>query len=93
MVKISNTYLFGKVQNAQKYFIFCFCMYYVSMKYLNSKEVSDILGVNISTLKRWTDNGTINCHKTPGDIESLPCKMFVNIISRTKKLPKVLMSR
>ena len=36
------------------------------MKYLNSKEVSDILGVNISTLKRWTDNGTINCHKTPG---------------------------
>jgi len=41
-------------------------MYNIIMKYLNSKEVSDILGVNISTLKRWTDNGTINCHKTPG---------------------------
>ncbi|MFL3013113.1 MAG: helix-turn-helix domain-containing protein [Candidatus Neomarinimicrobiota bacterium] len=36
------------------------------MKYLNSKEVSDILGINISTLKRWTDNGTISCHKTAG---------------------------
>ena len=67
MVKISNTYLFGKVQNAQiiLYFL-CFFMYYILMKYLNSKEVSDILGVNISTLKEWTDNGTINCHKTPG---------------------------
>ena len=41
-------------------------MYNIITKYLNSKEVSDILGVNISTLKRWTDNGTINCHKTPG---------------------------
>ena len=36
------------------------------MKYLNSKEVSDILGINISTLKRWTENGTIGCHKTAG---------------------------
>ena len=36
------------------------------MKYLNSKEVSNILGINISTLKRWTDNGTIKCKKTPG---------------------------
>ena len=36
------------------------------MKYLNSKEVSDILGINISTLKRWTDNGIIGCHKTAG---------------------------
>ena len=36
------------------------------MKYLNSKEVANILGINISTLKRWTDNGTIKCKKTPG---------------------------
>ena len=36
------------------------------MRYLNSKEVSEILGVNISTLKRWTDNGTIGCYKTAG---------------------------
>jgi len=36
------------------------------VRYLNSKEVSEILGVNISTLKRWTENGKINCHKTAG---------------------------
>lgn len=36
------------------------------MRYLNSKQVADILGVNISTLKRWTDNGTLGCDKTAG---------------------------
>tara|TARA_A100000164_G_C21845695_1_gene742365 strand:- start:26 stop:910 length:885 start_codon:yes stop_codon:yes gene_type:complete len=36
------------------------------MKYLSSKEVSEILGINISTLKRWTDTGVITCFKTPG---------------------------
>ncbi len=36
------------------------------MRYLNSKDVADILGVNISTLKRWTENGTISCKKTSG---------------------------
>ena len=36
------------------------------MKYLNSKEVSEILGVNISTLKRWTDSGKLDCVKTAG---------------------------
>ncbi|MBK53720.1 MAG: hypothetical protein CMG58_03810 [Candidatus Marinimicrobia bacterium] len=34
------------------------------MKYLNSKEVSGILGINISTLKRWTDSGKLGCEKT-----------------------------
>ena len=36
------------------------------MRYLNSKQVADIIGVNISTLKRWTDNGTLGCDKTAG---------------------------
>ena len=36
------------------------------MRYLNSKQVADIIGVNISTLKRWTDNGTLGCDKTVG---------------------------
>ena len=36
------------------------------MRYLNSKQVADILGVNISTLKRWTDNGSLGCDKTAG---------------------------
>ena len=36
------------------------------MKYISSKDASEILGVNISTLKRWTDNGTLKCSKTAG---------------------------
>ena len=36
------------------------------MMYLNSKEVSGILGINISTLKRWTDSGKLGCEKTAG---------------------------
>ena len=36
------------------------------MRYLTSNDVAEILGVNISTLKRWTDNGTISCTKTAG---------------------------
>ena len=36
------------------------------MRYLNSNDVAEILGINISTLKRWTENGIIGCSKTAG---------------------------
>jgi len=36
------------------------------MKYITSKDTAEILGINISTLKRWTDNGTIECTRTAG---------------------------
>ena len=36
------------------------------MRYINSKQVADILGINISTLKRWTENETLGCDKTAG---------------------------
>ncbi|MFL2982793.1 MAG: helix-turn-helix domain-containing protein [Candidatus Neomarinimicrobiota bacterium] len=36
------------------------------MRYLSSKNVAEILGVNISTLKRWTDNDSLKCTKTAG---------------------------
>ena len=42
---------------------FCVSLY---MRYLNSNDVAEILGVNISTLKRWTESGKINCVKTAG---------------------------
>ena len=63
-------------------------MYYVTMKYLNSKEVSDILGVNISTLKRWTDNGTINCHKTPGGHRKFTMQNVRDYYKENKKASK-----
>ena len=36
------------------------------MKYLNSKEVAMIMGVHVSTVKRWTDAGKLPCYQTPG---------------------------
>ena len=36
------------------------------MRYISSKNAAEILGINISTLKRWTENGIIKCTKTPG---------------------------
>ena len=38
------------------------------MKYLSSKDVANILGINISTLKRWTDSGKLTCEKTGGGL-------------------------
>lgn len=35
-------------------------------KYLNSIEAANILGVNVSTIKRWTDSGKLNCIQTAG---------------------------
>jgi excisionase family DNA binding protein len=36
------------------------------MKYLNSKEVASAMGVNVSTIKRWTDSGKLDCYQTVG---------------------------
>ena len=36
------------------------------MRYLSSNDVAEILGINISTLKRWTDSGVIECSRTAG---------------------------
>ena len=58
------------------------------MKYLNSKEVSDILGVNISTLKRWTDNGTISCHKTAGGHRKFTMQNVRDYYKENKKASK-----
>ncbi len=60
----------------------------LSMKYLNSKEVSDILGVNISTLKRWTDNGTIDCHKTAGGHRKFTMQNVRDYYKKNKKASK-----
>ncbi len=35
-------------------------------QYISSKEVSNIIGVNVSTIKRWADKGQINCEITAG---------------------------
>ncbi|RME57785.1 helix-turn-helix domain-containing protein, partial [Candidatus Parcubacteria bacterium] len=36
------------------------------IQYFNSQEAAKILGVNVSTIKRWTEEGKLECIKTPG---------------------------
>lgn len=36
------------------------------LNYFNSKEAAVILGVNVSTIKRWTDEGRLECIQSPG---------------------------
>lgn len=36
------------------------------VQYFNSKEAAKILGVNVSTIKRWTDEGKLECIRTAG---------------------------
>ena len=32
----------------------------------NSYQLAEIIGVNVSTIKRWTESGKLNCTKTVG---------------------------
>ena len=34
--------------------------------FLSTQEVANILKVDQSTVKRWTESGTLTCQKTPG---------------------------
>ena len=76
------------------------------MKYLNSKEVASIMGVNVSTIKRWTDSGKLDCYQTVGGHrkfllshlkiflkEKINQKLRVNIIQYLNKGEKELVQR
>ena len=76
------------------------------MKYLNSKEVASIMGVNVSTIKRWTDSGKLDCYQTVGGHrkfllshlkkflqEKINQKLRVNIIQYLNKDDKELVQR
>ena len=76
------------------------------MKYLNSKEVASIMGVNVSTIKRWTDSGKLDCYQTVGGHrkfllshlknflnDKINQKLKVNIIQYLNKGEKELVQR
>ncbi len=45
-------------------------------KVFNSIEAARILGVNVSTVKRWTDSGKLDCMQTPGGHRKFLMKHF-----------------
>ena len=76
------------------------------MKYLNSKEVASIMGVNVSTIKRWTDSGRLDCYQTVGGHrkfllshlkfflnEKINKKLKINVIEYLNKGEKELIQR
>ena len=76
------------------------------MKYLNSKEVASIMGVDVSTIKRWTDSGRLDCYQTVGGHrkfllshlkeflqEKINQKLRINVIQYLNKDDKELVQR
>lgn len=55
------------------------------MKYFNSEEAAKILGVNVSTIKRWTDEGKLDCIKTAGGHRKFLMEHLAAFLDRNKK--------
>ena len=58
------------------------------MKYLNSKEVAMIMGVHVSTVKRWTDTGKLPCYQTPGGHRKFILSHINEFLAKNKKKSK-----
>lgn len=58
------------------------------MKYLNSKEVGLIMGVHVSTVKRWTDAGKLPCYQTPGGHRKFILSHINEFLAKNKKKSK-----
>ncbi len=54
-------------------------------KYFNSEEAAKILGVNVSTIKRWTDEGKLGCIRTVGGHRKFLMNHLADFIKQNKK--------
>lgn len=55
------------------------------VKYFNSEEASEILGVNVSTIKRWTESGKLKCIKTAGGHRKFMMEHLVEFVEKHHK--------
>lgn len=56
-----------------------------SPKYFNSSEAANILGVNVSSIKRWTDEEKLECIKTAGGHRKFTVAHLAKFIEEHKK--------
>ena len=56
-----------------------------NINYLNSEEAAKILGVNVSTIKRWTDAGKLKCIQTSGGHRKFLMNHLSEFLERNKK--------
>lgn len=55
------------------------------VNYFNSKDVANMLGVNVSSVKRWTDEGKLECIKTAGGHRKFILQHLASFIENHKK--------
>ena len=61
-----------------------------AIQYFNSHDASKILGVNVSTIKRWTDEGKLECIKSVGGHRKFMMGHFTEFIGKNnKKVSKI----
>ena len=51
----------------------------------NSYQVAELMGVNVSTVKRWTDAGKLNCQKTEGGHRKFHLNDLKDFFKKNKK--------
>jgi MerR family transcriptional regulator, light-induced transcriptional regulator len=49
---------------------------------LSTVDVARLFDVTVTTVKRWADDGTLRCHKTPGGHRKFPIKNVVEFAER-----------
>lgn len=60
------------------------------IQYFNSHDAAKILGVNVSTIKRWTDEGKLECIKSIGGHRKFTMDCFAEFLGKNnKKISKI----
>lgn len=54
------------------------------IQYFNSEEAARILNVNVSSIKRWTEDGTLECVKTAGGHRKFTMQHLVKFLEEHK---------
>jgi excisionase family DNA binding protein len=55
------------------------------IQFLNSKEAASVLGVNVSSIKRWTDEGKLECIRTVGGHRKFQMDHLASFLEKNKK--------
>jgi excisionase family DNA binding protein len=55
------------------------------LQFLNSEEAANVLGVNVSSIKRWTDEGKLECIRTVGGHRKFQMDHLAAFLERNKK--------
>jgi excisionase family DNA binding protein len=53
-------------------------------RYYSSRELAELLGVNESTVKRWSDAGYITCRRTKGGHRRFPIQSVIRFVQENK---------